>query len=368
MKLKPQFQRPDLPLLLVVLGLTIFGLVMIFDASVVIAASDFGDKFYFVKNQIIWAGFGLFGLSFGLFFDYHRYSRLSIFLLTAAIILLILVLISGLSSEVYGARRRLDFGPFSLQPGEFLKVAFIVYLSAWFAKFQWQVERKKLAIYFLLVGLILGLLLLQPDMGTAGVIVLSALVIFFLSGAPIWYFFFGIPFFALGFLGLIVAAPYRLARLKVLFNPTSDPQGISYHINQVLIALGSGGLLGLGLGGSRQKFEFLPEVATDSIFAIIAEELGFVGGLILIAVFLFLLWRGFAIARNAPDKFGFLLAAGITTWIGLQAFFNLGSMVALLPLTGLPLPFISYGGSSLIVSLFGVGVILNISRQKIAEK
>ena len=367
-KLKFQLAKPDFYLIFTVFGLTIFGLVMIFDASSVIAASDFGDKFYYVKNQMIWFAIGSVGLFFATFFDYHHYQRFSLPALIFVILLLVLVFAPGFSGEVMGAKRRIDFGFFVLQPAEFVKIAFIIYLSSLFAKLEKGIDRKKTFTFLILSGLILALLLYEPDLGTAGIVVTSTLTIVFLAGAPIWYFIFGTPFFMLGLLGLIVGSSYRFNRLKTFLNPTADTLGVSYHINQVLIALGSGGIFGLGLGQSRQKYEFLPEVATDSIFAIIGEELGFLGGMVLISIFVFLVWRGFRIAKAAPDKFGFLLASGIPSWIVLQSFFNLGSMVSILPLTGVPLPFISYGGSALISIFFGVGVLLNISRQAVIEK
>jgi len=367
-KLKFQLAKPDFYLLFTVFGLTIFGLVMIFDASSVIAASDFGDKFYYVKNQMIWFAIGSAVLSFATFFDYHHYQKISLPVLIFVIFLLVLVFVPGLSGEILGAKRRIDFGFFVLQPAEFVKIAFIIYLSSLFAKIEKGINRKRMLVFLILAGIILALLLLEPDLGTAGIVVSSALAILFLAGVPIWYFAIGTPFFLVGLLGLIVTSSYRFNRLKTFLNPTADTLGASYHINQILIALGSGGLFGLGLGQSRQKYEFLPEVVTDSIFAIIGEELGFLGGMVLISVFVFLVWRGFRIAKVAPDKFGFLLASGITSWIVLQSFFNLGSMVSILPLTGVPLPFISYGGSALISAFFGVGVLLNISRQTVVKK
>jgi cell division protein FtsW len=367
-RLKFQLAKPDFYLLFTILGLTIFGLVMIFDASSVIAVSDFGDKFYYVKNQLIWFTLALVSLLFATFFNYHHYKKISIFALLLVVVLLILVLLPGFGGSVLGAKRRVDFGYFVLQPAEFLKIAFIIYLSSLFSRVEKGVDRRKFLIFLVLTVFILILLLLEPDLGTAGIVVLSALTILFLAGAPVWYFFLGAPFFLVGLFGIILTSSYRFDRLKTFLNPTNDTLGISYQINQVLIALGSGGLFGLGLGQSRQKYEFLPEVATDSIFAIIGEELGFLGGLVLISIFIFLAWRGFRIAKNAPDKFGFLLASGITSWIIFQAFLNLGSMVSILPLTGVPLPFISYGGSALISSFFGIGVLLNISRQAVLEK
>ena len=209
---------------------------------------------------------------------------------------------------------------------------------------------------------------MEPDLGTAIIICLIAVSLYFLSDAPLWHFAILAPLFTASGFFLAIFSPYRFRRLSSFLNPDLDPLGASYHIRQVLLALGSGGLFGVGLGKSLEKFDYLPEATTDSIFAIIGEEIGFVGGVMIILVFVFILWRGIRIAKFAPDRFGFLLAYGICSWIGIQAMVNLGAMVALIPLTGVPLPFISYGGSNLIATLSGVGILLNISKQGLAKR
>lgn len=214
----------------------------------------------------------------------------------------------------------------------------------------------------MLVGLILLLILAQPDMGTASIVLAEAVVLYFLSGANIMQFVLLIPVIGLGGLLLILFEPYRLARLTAFLHLGRNLEGASYHVKQVLIALGSGGLFGVGAGNSLQKYVYLPENVTDSIFAIVAEEFGFLGSIALIGVFMILIWRGFVIAAQTKDLFGKLLAAGIITFLGIQAVINLSAMTALIPLTGVPLPFISYGGSALIVDLAAIGIILSIAR------
>ena len=214
----------------------------------------------------------------------------------------------------------------------------------------------------------MGLVMLQPDLGTSMIIICIAFLIYYVSGAPITHLLSLGLVGSIGALGLILSSAYRKARLMTFLNPTSDPLGSSYHIRQALIAIGSGGLWGLGLGQSRQKYQFLPQVTTDSIFAIISEELGFFGASLVILAIYAIVLRGLIIAKRAPDLFSKLLATGISGWIGFQAFVNLAAMLALLPLTGMPLPFISYGGSSLIVIMAGVGLLLNISRYQLSPK
>lgn len=360
LKLSPQ--KADWFFIVLVFGLTIFGLLMVANASVVEAYRDFGDKLYYFKLQLQWAGIGLLGFVLASFFNYRRLRPLAVPLLIIALISLGLVLIPSVGTKVLGAKRWLGIGAFRFQPAELAKLAFVLYLAAFMS------EKKNLFPFLALLAILIGLIILEPDLGTAVVIAATGLVVYFASGAPIiWLSGVTVVGFLIG-LGLIFSSPYRKERVLTFFNPTRDPLGASYHIRQVLLALGSGGLLGLGLGQSRQKYEYLPAAATDSIFAIIAEELGFVGALAVIIAFLLLIWRGFRIAKEAPDKFGALLATGIISWIGFQTLINLSAIVALVPLTGVPLPFISYGGSSLVLILTASGILVNISRQRRVEK
>lgn len=332
---------------------------MIYDASSFVAFRDFGDKYHYLKGQLFWAVAGLSLLSAFSLFDYHKLHNLSLPLIIAALIMLILVFIPGVGISLMGARRWIDLEIFILQPSEFVKLSLGIYLAAWFSK----KEKGRFLPFSLLLGLLLALVVLQPDMGTAVVILGEALAIYFLSGGNVLYFISAVPIIlALGFL-LIKSSSYRAERLQTFLNPNWDIQSASYHVKQILIALGSGGVFGVGLGNSLQKYAYLPENTTDSIFAIIAEELGFLGSTVLIGIFSIVVWRGFKIAAGAPDNFGKLLASGITTFLAIQMIINLGAQTVLLPLTGIPLPFISYGGSALIVDLCAVGILLNIARQ-----
>ncbi len=356
-------KRIDLLLLFTIIFLSLFGLLIIYDASSFIAFRDFGDKFHYLKEQSIWLllGFGI--LSFFSFFDYHKFYILSLPLILVAILLLILVFIPGIGVSFLGARRWIDLGFFLVQPAEFVKLALVIYLSAWFSK----KEKGRLLAFLLLMGLVFSLVLLEPDMGTAGIILVSGLVVYFLSGGSILTFLFLIPLISIiGFI-LIKISPYRSARLATFLNPNQAIETSSYHVRQILIALGMGGATGVGIGNSLQKYAYLPENTTDSIFAIIAEEFGFIGSAFLIFVLMFLVWRGFLIAQRAKDNFGKLLAGGIITFLSVQMIINLGAQTMLLPLTGVPLPFISYGGSALIIDLAAIGILLNISRQVAAN-
>lgn len=349
----------DLVLLGITLFLTIFGLFMIYDASSVIAFRDFADKYYYIKEQCINAGIGLGALAFLSYFDYKKLYSLSIIILIAAIGMLIGVFLPGIGIYALGAHRWINLGITVLQPAEFVKLSLAIYLAAWFS----TKESNRFLAFGLLMSFVLLLVMLQPDMGTGSIILFEAIVLYFLSGASIKQFLFLIPVVVLGGISLILLAPYRLARLTSFLSVTGDVSNASYHVKQILIALGSGGILGVGAGNSLQKYAYLPENVTDSIFAIIAEEFGFLGSVGLIALFIVLLWRGFFIASRAKDNFGRLLASGIICFLGVQAVINLAAMTALIPLTGVPLPFISYGGSALIVDMGAIGILLNISKQ-----
>lgn len=352
-------KRIDFALLISSIFLTIFGLLMIFNASSYVAFRDFSDKYHYIKSQALWAGLGILGLMFFSQFDYKKLYNLSLPLLIGAISLLVLVFIPGIGVEALGARRWINIGFSTLQPAEFMKLAMAIYLASWFS----HKEKGRFTAFLLLLGLIVSLIMLEPDMGTTIVILFQALLVYFLSGGRMIYF--GLVFPILGAIGyfLIRLSPYRLSRVESYFNLNQSIEGTSYHVKQILIALGSGGIFGVGLGNSIQKYAYLPETTTDSIFAIISEELGFIGAIAIIAVLIIVIWRGFAIAAKAKDNFGKLLAGGIISFLAIQTVINLSAQTALVPLTGIPLPFISYGGSALIVNLCAVGILLNISRQ-----
>lgn len=352
-------KKNKLLVLLPVLFLTIFGLFIIYDASSFVAFKDFQDKYHYIKDQIFWAGLGSLGLIFFYLFDYKKLYLLSLPVLLISIILLVMVFIPGLGVSILGAHRWINLGFTTLQASEFAKLALAIFLAAWFS----NREKERLLAFLLLLGLVLFLIIAEPDMGTAVIILGIALTMYFFSEAPFWHFLGLVPLFAL--LGIMAAkfAPYRAQRVSTFFDVNSSPQDYSYHVRQILIALGSGGLTGVGFGNSLQKYAYLPESTTDSIFAIIAEEIGFLGSTIIIGIYTLLVLAGFRIAAKAKDSFGKFLAAGITASLAIQTIINLASQTALLPLTGVPLPFISYGGSALIVNLCSIGILLNISKQ-----
>jgi cell division protein FtsW len=352
-------KKLDLVFIFVVALLTAFGLLMIYDASSFVAFRDFSDKYHYIKEQAFWSIIGFAFLYFFSRFNYKRLHGLALPLIVISLVLLALVFVPGIGVYLLGARRWINLGFTVLQPSEFVKLAFAIYLAAWLS----NKEKGRFAAFLLLLGLILGLIILEPDMGTASIVLVEAIVVYFLSGARLSHFLYTFPpLVVIGFL-LIKLSPYRAERLSSFLNLDQSPQNYSYHVKQILIALGSGGLTGVGIGNSLQKYAYLPENVTDSIFAIVGEEIGFIGAVIVILLFLFLIWRGFSIAVSAKDNFGKLLAGGITTYFAMQVVINLSAQTALIPLTGIPLPFISYGGSALIINLASIGILLNISKQ-----
>lgn len=356
-------QKLDLPLLIIVFVLLILGLVILASASVVVSQEQLGNTYGYLKHQLIFGIIiGLIGAWLVYKIPYQKWRKLTLPLLLVSIVALIMVLIPRFTYQFGGAKRWLNFGVFSFQPSEIAKLSFIIYLSAILAR-KGKPRHQFVNVIVLLI-IISVLLLLQPDVSTLGLIVVSCLVIYFIAGAKISYILTLATGYLIAFLFLIRIAPYRWHRLLVYFNPQIDVAGIGYQINQALLALGSGGIFGLGLGHSRQKYNYLPEPMGDSIFAIIGEELGFVGVLVILGLFIFLFIRAFKIAKQADSDFGRFLAFGIGFWLFLQAFVNMAASCGLLPMTGMPLPFISYGGSSMVVSLVAVGLLLNISKYR----
>ena len=360
----PKIGKPDYLLALIVFLLCFFGIVMISSASIVASGEYHGSNFYYVTHQLISLIVGLIGLVVAYFIDYRFWRKISLSLFLVTLILLIAVFVPGIGKEFGGAHRWLGFGGILFQPSELVKLTFIIYLASWLEKRGEQIREFRAGfIPFVFLTVILGFLIMsQPDLGTFSVIVGTAVITFYLAGAKPTHLFLGVAGVGVLLAILIKTAPYRLQRFFVFLNPKEQTLGAAYHINQALIAIGSGGLWGLGFGQSKQKYLYLPQAHTDSIFAIIAEELGFIRVGLVVLAFVFLCIRGLGIARNAPDNFARLLATGITCWIILQAFINIAAMLNLLPLTGIPLPFISFGGSSLIINLFAVGILLNISK------
>lgn len=349
----------DLPLLFTVCLTVFFGVLMVYDASSVTAFHDFGDKYHFLKEQALWATVGLTILLISSFIDYHFWYKMAVPMLVITIILLASVFIPGVGVSFLGAKRWIDVGITTFQPAELAKLSFIMYLAAWFSR----PEKGRVWAFLLLFITLVGLVILEPDMGTAIILGAISLILYFLSEAPVIQFITLLPVITLVSAFFVIREPYRLARVLTFLNIDKDPLGSSYHIRQALIALGTGGLTGAGLGQSLQKYSYLPESTTDSIFAIIAEELGFIGAAIIILLLVFIILRGIKIALLAKDQFGKLLALAIATLLAVEIITNLSALVALIPLTGVPLPFVSYGGSSLIVSLTSVGILLNISKK-----
>jgi len=349
--------KSDALLLFAVFILSIFGLIMVYDASVVEANEAFGDRFHYLKYQGFFTFIGWVMLLIVSRVDYHRYRSWIKWLFYGNILFLVLVLVPGIGLSIKGARRWIDLGFTTYQPSETFKTILVLYLARW-------IEKPRTMFQFMaLIVFVLGLIMLQPDLGTTIVLVSTSFIIYFVSGAPIKQF--ALASFSAFFTGmlLIFTSAYRRERVATFLNNSSDILDSSYHVQQILLALGSGGLFGLGVGQSLQKYRYLPEAMTDSIFAIIGEEVGFLGSVTFIILFMFVLWKGFRIAQKAPDMYGRLLAIGISSWIGTQFCVNLASMVSLVPLTGVPLPLISYGGTSLVVTLSSLGILFNISRQ-----
>ena len=356
LSLKKQKKEVDRGLLFLTLILTAIGIVAVADASAPQAVNVFGDKFYFAKQQLVWGALGIAALFVASKIHFSLWKELAIPVFVAGIVLLVVVLIPSVGTEALGARRWIFLGPISIQPSEIIKFGLVLYIAKLASK------AKSVLAYFVPLILVAGLIMLQPDLGTTIIVGVIGMTQIFLSGINLFYFFAATGMGALASFILIITSSYRRARLFSFFEQTQDPLGRSYHIRQILLALGSGGLFGVGLGQSRQKYLFLPEAATDSVFAIIAEEVGFLGASVLILLFAFWIYKGLKIAKAAPDKFSQIVSVGLVAWIGGQTFLNIGSMVALVPLTGVPLPFISYGGSALVMVLLASGILLNISR------
>lgn len=355
---------PDFLLMLTTLLLLTFGIIMVYSASAVRAEYINGDAFYFAKRQLLFAGVGIAAMLFIMKIDYWKWKELAKVILLVCFILLIAVLIPGVGLVRGGAQSWIGVGAFSIQPSEFMKLGMIIFLARYLSEHQKKITSFKsgLAPSLGIVFSAFGIIMLQPDLGTGTVMVGTCIVMIFISGARIRHFvFLGLIGIA-GFIGLIVSAPYRIKRITSFLDPWSDPLGSGFQIIQSLYAIGPGGLFGLGLGQSRQKFFYLPEPQTDFIFAILAEELGFIGGSVILLLFSILLWRGVRVALGAPDLYGSLLSIGIISMVAIQVMINIGVVSGLMPVTGITLPFLSYGGSSLTLMLMAMGVLLNISK------
>ena len=352
----------DAWLLISVLALLCIGNVMVYSASSYAAARYQGDASYYFQRELMWTILGLIAMLVTIRVDYRQWRRISLVGMLIILPLLVIVLIFGVN--VYGASRWIAVGSFfSFQPSELTKLVLALYIADWLARKGKQVSTflYGLTPFVILVGIVLGLVLLENDLGSATIIAGFATAMFFTAGANIMQFLLAIACGGLIFLKEALSS-YRYYRVADFLHPFKDIMGINLQLYQALLALGSGGWFGLGLGASRQKTGYLPFPYTDSIFPVIGEELGFIGCALIVMLFLFLAFRGFRLARRTPDLYGALLATGITTWLILQAMINIGANTGTIPYTGVPLPFISFGGSSLVVSLAGIGVLLNISR------
>ena len=357
---------PDYVLLLAAAAILSLGLVMILSASSVTAGVQFHDPYYFFTRQLMWTVIGLVGFLVAMRIDYHVWRRLAPIGLVVSFLLLTAVLVPGIGRSVSGSRRWLGIGSLAFQPSEVIKLSLVVYIAAWLAGKNQRDMRHFLRGTAPVLGLVVfacGLILAEPDLGTAGALLATSIVLLYVAGTPMLQFgaIFGL---ALPGLALAIAtSAYRRQRFLAFLNPQAHPLSSGYHILQSLYALGSGGLFGVGLGHSRQKYFYLPEEHTDFIFAVLGEELGLIGGLLVLSLFAVLIWRGYRAATRAPDLFGCLLAAGITSMLAVQAVVNIGVVTALLPITGIPLPMVSFGGSSLVFTMIGLGMLTNVTRQ-----
>ena len=356
--------KPDYIILFCLAILVFFGLVMLASASSNQGQLRFGDPYYYLKHQILYGFFvGLVGFFFAMNFDYRNYRKAALFFGVLSIILLFLVF-TPLGFKSGGAERWIRLGPITFQPAEIVKLTFILYLAAWLGndKDRARSFTRGFLPFLAISGVISLLLLKQPSTSTVAILMASALAIYFVSGAKMSYI---AGIFLLGAIVLasvIYFTPYRLNRITNFLQPDANPEAGGYHINQALIAIGSGGLFGVGYGQSTTKISYLPEAIGDSIFAVIGEELGFVGAAALIMVFLIFLVKTLWLSKKAPDRFGKLILIGFAALIGLQAFVNIAAISGIIPLTGTPLPFISYGGTALVIFMTMGGIITNISR------
>ncbi len=344
--------------------LSLIGLYFVYEASSIRAIVTYNEDIYFLKRQALWCILGITSMLVVSRISYRRLSALALPSIIFSIITLVAVLIPGIGSKINGARRWIDLGPLGFQPAEFAKLSVILYLSAWFR----QREKQRIIAFIALLFVLAALVMLQPDMGTAIIIICVSLAMYFVAGIQIKQLLWVIPLFGLVAVVTAQSASYRLHRLRVLFDSQLDPLGIGYHVRQIAIALQNGGLLGLGFGASKQKNLFLPEAHTDSIFAIFVEEMGFVGALGLIALYALFLYYLYRVIVQTKDRYGFMLSSGVLIFFGAQSILNLAAMTRLAPLTGVPLPFISNGGTNLLISYILVGIVISVSRHSVFAK
>ena len=361
----------DYWLLLITSILIVFGIVFLASASSYSSEKYFGDPFYLINHQLINLGIGIIAFFLCLKITLRFFKKWFFYIFLINLLLMLLVFVPGIGMSLGNSARWLSIKGISIQPSEFLKLSFILYLATWLSnqKKDREIVFKKnknttLFVFLCIIFLIIGILYFQSDLSTSLLIVATGGLMYFASKYPFWHNIAILSCITLGGYIFSKISPYRISRILVFLNPGTDPLGAGYQIEQAKIAVGSGGITGVGLGMSQQRFGLLPQPISDSIFAIIAEEAGFIGATILVILFLLFAWRGFKIAREGSSDFLQLISTGITSWIFIQSLLNIGSIIGLIPLTGIPLPFISYGGSALISELAGVGILLNISKNQ----
>jgi cell division protein FtsW len=344
--------------------LVMAGMLAVYSSSFAVGYHEYGNTNYFVTRQAVFALVGVAAMVFFMRLDYNRLRVLSLPMMLIAVFALLLVLVPGIGVERNGSARWLELGPISVQPSEYAKLALVIYISAWLTSRGDDIHKFSLGFvpFVLMVSIVGGLIMAEPDMGTTIIVLMTASTLFFVAGAPLSHL--ALLIAVGGFISLMVVQQrdYQMDRLMSYIDPQADPQGNGFQILQLLIALGSGGPLGLGWAESRQKFFYVPGAHTDGVMAIIGEEIGFVGLMIIIGLFAFFVVRGLKITVTSRDRFGTLLAIGIVSWISFQTLINIAGITRTIPLTGVPVPFLSYGGSSLIAVMAAVGVLLSVSR------
>ena len=357
---------PDYVIVVIVWILVLFGLIVLLSASPVLSYKRFGSTYHVFWHQFLFGVVpGLIGFYIFSRINFNLIKKFAFLMLVVSIVLLILVFIPGLGTDMgKDAKSWINVFGFSLQPSEVVKLTFLIYLASWLESMGHRVKdlNEGFLPFLFLLGIISALVLLQPDLGTLSIIFIIAFCGYFAGGGNIKHMLALFVSVAILFFIAIKMSSYRAARLLVFLHPNTDTKGIGYHLNQALIAIGSGGIIGVGLGQSRQKYGYVPEVSGDSIFAVMAEETGFVICLIYLFLLFLLIYHGFKVSKNIKSTYGKVLSAGIISWLGFQSLLNISSMIGLSPMTGVPLPFISYGGTAMVMNLVAVGILVNISK------
>lgn len=353
---------PDFLIVISAAGLLAIGIVMVFSSSSYAAWIEYGDIYYYLKRQLAWAGIGLVFLVVAYHVPYYRWSRLAKPLLGLSLLLLVVVLVSGVTAG--GSSRWIALGPINFQPSELVKLTLVIYMAGYLTRIRDRLQffKRGMVPPLLILVLVCALILAQPDLGTAVTLAATVYLMLFVAGARREHLVLLAVVGIAAVLAAALGASYRVERLTGFLDPEADPTGTGFQTLQSLYALGSGGFSGLGLGNSRQKYLYVPERHTDFLFAILGEELGFIGALLVLILFLILFWRGLEAALRAPDEYGSMLATGLVAMIAVQMLINVGVVTGMLPVTGITLPLLSYGGSSLVLTLTAIGILLNISQ------